>query len=80
MCVAPSASVNLADKLVRREMLDMLGQFCMVLSKLDANWTKALLHRTQFANPRFLQDVLQTLQLISNALGACQRLHQLRWY
>lgn len=48
----------------------MLGQFCMVLSKLDRNWTKALLHRTQFANPRFLQDVLQTLQLISNALGA----------
>ncbi|GAA6054812.1 hypothetical protein NBRC10513_007431 [Rhodotorula toruloides] len=59
---------------LQMEMLDMLGQFCMVLSKLDTNWTKALLHRTQFANPRFLQDVLQTLQLISNALDHGQPL------
>ncbi|TNY20776.1 hypothetical protein DMC30DRAFT_351756 [Rhodotorula diobovata] len=50
------------------EMLDQLGQFCAVLAKLDAKWTKALLHRTQFANPRFLQDVLTTLYLISGAL------------
>ncbi|GEM08584.1 brefeldin A sensitivity protein-related, DUF2421 containing protein [Rhodotorula toruloides] len=59
---------------LQMEMLDMLGQFCMVLSKLDTNWTRALLHRTQFANPRFLQDVLQTLQLISNALDHGQPL------
>ncbi|GAA5852458.1 hypothetical protein JCM9279_003454 [Rhodotorula babjevae] len=53
---------------LQMEMLDQLGQFCAVTAKLDAKWTKALLHRTQFANPRFLQDVLTTLYLISSAL------------
>jgi hypothetical protein len=53
----------------RREILDTLGQFTAVISKLDAKWTKALLHRTQLSNPRFLQDLLATFQLISNALG-----------
>jgi hypothetical protein len=51
-----------------REMLDLLGQLAMVISKLDQRWTKALLHRSQLANPRFLQDLLSSLQLISLAL------------
>ncbi|GAA5961874.1 hypothetical protein JCM8115_001452 [Rhodotorula mucilaginosa] len=50
------------------EMLDLLGQLAMVISKLDQRWTKALLHRSQLANPRFLQDLLSSLQLISLAL------------
>jgi len=69
LCYLSSGALT-SQPFARREMLDQLGQFCAVLSKLDAKWTKALLHRTQFANPRFLQDVLTTLYLISGALGA----------
>ncbi|GAA6054703.1 hypothetical protein JCM3770_000038, partial [Rhodotorula araucariae] len=53
---------------LQMEMLDQLGQLCMVISRLDSKWTKALLHRTQFANPSFLQDMLTTLYLVSRAL------------
>ncbi|GAA6035596.1 hypothetical protein JCM8097_004920 [Rhodosporidiobolus ruineniae] len=53
---------------LQMEMLDMLGQLAGVISKLDQRWTRALLHRTQLANPRFLQDLMSTLQLVSSAL------------
>ncbi|GAA6020046.1 hypothetical protein JCM10207_006768 [Rhodosporidiobolus poonsookiae] len=53
---------------LQMELLDQLGQLASVISKLDRPWTKALLHRTQLSNPRFLQDVFGTLQLISAAL------------
>ncbi|BGP41609.1 hypothetical protein JCM10449v2_005600 [Rhodotorula kratochvilovae] len=62
---------------LQMEMLDQLGQLCMVISRLDSKWTKALLLRTQFANPRFLQDVLTTLYLVSSALGASHELFSL---
>ncbi|GAA5894372.1 hypothetical protein JCM6882_007642 [Rhodosporidiobolus microsporus] len=59
---------------LQMEMLDMLGQFAGVISRLDAKWTRALLHRTQLSNPRFLQEVLNTIQLISSALDHGQAL------
>ncbi|GAA5991944.1 hypothetical protein JCM11641_001599 [Rhodosporidiobolus odoratus] len=52
---------------LQMEMLDQLGQLAGVISKLDEKWTKALLHRTQLSNPRFLQELLATVQLISSA-------------
>ncbi|GAA5852185.1 hypothetical protein JCM8547_006692 [Rhodosporidiobolus lusitaniae] len=53
---------------LQMETLDMLGQLASVISKLDQKWTKALLHRTQLANPKFLQSLFSTFQLISAAL------------
>lgn len=61
-------AIPLTKSVVDREMLDLLGQLAMVISKLDQRWTRALLQRSQLANPRFLQDLLTTLQLISSAL------------
>lgn len=54
-----------------RELLDLLGQFLGVVAALDSNWTKALLHRSQLSNSRFLGELLTTFQLISTALGVC---------
>ncbi|GAA5958870.1 hypothetical protein JCM10213_009045 [Rhodosporidiobolus nylandii] len=53
---------------LQMEMLDMLGQLAGVISRLDAKWTKALLHRTQLSNPRFLQEMLTTISMISSSL------------
>lgn len=50
------------------EILDLIGQFLGVVSSLDTKWTKALLHRTQLDNPRFLGELLTSFQLISASL------------
>ncbi|KAK4700228.1 hypothetical protein P7C70_g6023, partial [Phenoliferia sp. Uapishka_3] len=50
------------------EILDLLGQLLGVFASLDSKWTKALLHRGQLSDSRFLGEVLNTFQLISTAL------------
>ena len=53
-----------------REILDLYGELCAVISGLDQKWTAALLHRSQLSNPYFLQDLFTTFQLLSAALCA----------
>ncbi|GAA5833075.1 hypothetical protein JCM11251_006506 [Rhodosporidiobolus azoricus] len=68
------ADIYASLQALQMEILDMLGQFAGVISRLDAKWTKALLHRTQLSNPRFLQELLSTIQLVSLALDHGQAL------
>lgn len=53
-----------------REILDLLGQLLGVFASLDSKWTKALLHRAQLSDQRFLGEVLNTFQLIATSLSA----------
>ncbi|KAM0749705.1 hypothetical protein T439DRAFT_326581 [Meredithblackwellia eburnea MCA 4105] len=53
---------------LQMEILDQMGQLLGVLASLDTTWTRALLHRAQLDDPRFLGEVLNTFQLISTAL------------
>ncbi|KAL8292379.1 hypothetical protein RQP46_001845 [Phenoliferia psychrophenolica] len=52
-----------------REILDLLGQLLGVFASLDSKWTKALLHRGQLSDSRFLGEVLNTFQLIATSLN-----------
>ncbi|KAI5478848.1 hypothetical protein MNV49_004580 [Pseudohyphozyma bogoriensis] len=55
---------------LQMEILDLLGQLLGVTASLNKQWTKALLHRAQLTDERFLGEVLTTFQLISHALSA----------
>ena len=50
------------------DILDLLGQLLGVIASLDEKWTKALLHRSQLNNPRFLGVLLNSFQIIESAL------------
>lgn len=64
----PTAGYMTIQKL-NLELLDLTGQLLGALAALDAKWTRALLHRSQFSDPSFLGDLLTSLQLVSAALG-----------
>lgn len=69
--MSPSSSLAREDAdLLSRELLDLFAQLLGVVASLDTKWTKALLHRTQFSNTRFLAELLTSFQLLGTSLGA----------
>lgn len=56
------------------ELLDLVGQLVGVLASLNGIWVRAVIQRTQLANPGFLADMLNALHMVSTALAQGQPL------